>query len=185
MENKPIFYEETELLLIDGRWCLTSNNYGKSPEEMFGKPTKSVVADATASYSMYYDDFCYDVMMFRVDGKWGLLLKSEVTGMGCANYQSADANPFVYDDFLFLIGGDKWADQREHQGDHSGKFFLSKRGYIAVRQNGMWGILKIYKKEWAVLLYQEMVPCKYRTVGEAAAQIPDLTEKEKEEIKEV
>ena len=69
MERKPIIYGETELCLVDGRWCLTNNCYGASPEEMFGKPTRSVVADASASYSMYYDDFCYDVLMFRVKGK--------------------------------------------------------------------------------------------------------------------
>ena len=182
MEYRPIFYNETELYLVDGRWCLTNNCYGTSPEEMFGKPTRSVVADATASYSMYFDDFCYDVLMFRVKGKWGLLLKSAIVGMGCANYQSANENPFVYDDFLFLTGGDIEADQREHGGSRDAKFFSGKRGLIAVKQNGSWGILKVYKKEWAVLLYREIVPCKYRTAKAAASDIKDLTDKEKKNI---
>lgn len=185
MERKPIIYGETELCLVDGRWCLTNNCYGTSPEEMFGKPTRSVVADASASYSMYYDDFCYDVLMFRVKGKWGLLLKSAIVGMGCANYQSANENPFVYDDFLFLTGGDIEADQREHGGSRDAKFFSGKRGLIAVKQNGSWGILKVYKKEWAVLLYREMVPCKYRTAKEAASDIKDLTDKENKDIDRV
>lgn len=182
MEHKPIIHRETELLLINGCWCLTSNNYGRSPENMFGTPTKSVVADASNCYFMYYDDFCCDVIMFRVNRKWGLLLKSEVTGMGCAKYQSVDENTFVYDDFLFLIGGDIEADQREHKGSKKAKFFSNKRGYIAVKQNGLWGILKIYKKEWAVLLYKEIVPCEYRTIKESASNISDLTDKEKKDI---
>lgn len=182
MEYIPIDYHETELLLINGRWCLTNNCYGTSPEEMFGKPTRSVVADATASYSMYCDDFCYDVLMFRVNGKWGILLKSEITGMGCANYQSANANPFVYDDFLFLVGGDKWGDRRGEQG---AEFYASIRGLIAVKKNGLWGILKIFKKDFAPILYNEMVPCKYRTAKEAALTISDLTDKEKREIMDV
>lgn len=179
MEYRPLFYNETELYLVDGRWCLTNNCYGTSPEEMFGKPIRSVVADATASYSMYFDDFCYDVLMFRVNRKWGLLLKSEIVGMGCANYQSANENAFVYDDFLFLVGGDKWGDRRGEQG---AEFYASIRGLIAVKKNGLWGILKVYKKEWAVLLYKEIVPCKYRTANEAASDIKDLTDKEKKNI---
>ena len=179
MVHEPIVYKETELCLVDGRWCLTNNCYGTSPEEMFGKPTRSVVADATASYSMYYDDFCCDGYMFRVDGKWGLLLKSAIVGMGCANYQSANENPFVYDEFLFLTGGDRNTDER---GPQSAEFYSKIRGLIAVRQNGSWGILKVYKKEWAVLLYKEIVSCKYRTAKAAASDIKDLTDKEKKNI---
>ena len=182
MENEPIIYHETELLLINGHWCLTNNCYSISPEEMFGKSTKSVVADATASYSMYYDDFCYDVRMFRVNGKWGLLLKSSIVGMGCANYQSTNDNPFVYDDFLFLVGGDIDKDQR---GPQSAEFYSKICGLIAVEQNGMWGILEVYKKEWAVLLYKEIVPCRYRTAKEAASGIRDLADKEKKDIDRV
>ena len=182
MENEPIIYHETELLLINGRWCLTNNCYGTSPEEMFGKPTRSVVADATASYSMYCDDFCYDVLMFRVNGKWGILLKSEIIGMGCANYQSANENAFVYDDFLFLVGGDKWGDRRGEQG---AEIYASIRGLIAVKKNGLWGILKIFKKDFVPLLYKEIVPCKYRTAKEAALAVTDLTDKEKGEIMDV
>ena len=182
MENEPIIYHETELLLINGRWCLTNNCYGTSPEEMFGKPTRSVVADATASYSMYCDDFCYDVLMFRVNGKWGILMKSEIIGMGCANYQSANENAFVYDDFLFLVGGDKWGDRRGEQG---AEFYASIRGLIAVKKNGLWGILKIFKKDFVPLLYKEIVPCKYRTAKEAALAVTDLTDKEKGEIMDV
>ena len=48
MVHEPIVYKETELCLVGGRWCLTNNCYGTSPEEMFGKPARSVVADATA-----------------------------------------------------------------------------------------------------------------------------------------
>ena len=70
MEYKPINYDKTELLFINRRWCLTNNCYGIRPEETFGKPAKSVVADAAAGYSMYFDDFCYDVMMYRVNRKW-------------------------------------------------------------------------------------------------------------------
>lgn len=179
MEHEPIFYDETKLCLVDGRWCLTNNCYGTSPEEMFGKPTRSVVADATTSYSMYYDDFCYDAFMCRVDGKWGLLLKSAIVGMGCANYQSANGNPFVYDDFLFLTGGDRNTDEK---GEQSAEFYSKIRGLIAVEQDGSWGILKVYKKEWAVLLYKEIVPCRYRTAKEAASGIKDLADKEKKDI---
>lgn len=182
MEYKPLNYDETKLLLVDGRWCLTSNCYGISPEEMFGKPTKSVVADAVASYTMYWDDYCYDVLMFRVNRKWGLLLKTATPGMGCANFQSVNENPFVYDDFLFLVGGDMDKDLKETQ---STEFYASIRGLIAVKKNGLWGILKIFKKEWAKLQYKEIIPCKYRTAKEAAQTIPDLTEKEKEVIKYV
>lgn len=182
MEYRPIFYDETELCLVGGRWCLTNNCYGTSPEEMFGKPTRSVVADATASYSMYCDDFCYDVLMFRVNGKWGILLKSGLMGMGCANYQSANENPFVYDDFLFLTGGDIRNDLK---GEQSAEFYSKIRGLIAVKQNGLWGILKIFKKDFAPILYNEMVPCKYRTAKEAALTISDLTDKEKGEIMDV
>ena len=182
MEHDPIFYDETELYLVGGRWCLTNNCYGTSPEEMFGKPTRSVVADATASYSMYYDDFCYDILMFRVKGEWGLLLKTGTPGMGCANYQSANEYPFVYDDFLFLTGGDLHNDLR---GAQSAEFYSRIRGLIAVKQNGMWGILRVYKKEFAVLLYKEIVPCRYRTVKEAVLSIGDLTDREKKIIDRV
>lgn len=182
MERNPIIYKETELCLVGGRWCLTNNCYGTSPEEMFGKSTKSVVADATASYSMYYDDFCYDVLMFRVKGEWGLLLKTGTPGMGCANYQSANGNPFVYDDFLFLVGGDI---KKDLKGAQSAELYAGIRGLIAVKKNGLWGILKVYKKEWAVLLYKEIVLCRYRTAKEAALTISDLTDKEKREIMDV
>ena len=182
MKYININYDKTELLLVDGRWCLTSNCYGTSPEEMFGKPTKSVVADASASYSMYFDDFCYDVLVFRVNRKWGLLLKTETPGMGCANYQSANETPFVYDDFLFLVGGDVNKDQK---GLQSAEFYASIRGLIAVKKNGLWGVLEIFKKEWAKLQYKELIPCKYHTVKEAASAIKDLTDKEKEEITDV
>ena len=182
MECKPIIYGETELCLVGGRWCSTNNCYGTSPEEIFGKPTRSVVADATASYSMYYDDFCYDVLMFRVNGKWGILLKSGLMGMGCANYQSANGNPFVYDDFMFLTGGDIRNDLK---GEQSAEFYSKIRGLIAVKQNGSWGILEVYKKEWAVLLYKEIVSCRYRTAKEAASGIKDLADKEKKDIDRV
>ena len=182
MVHESIFYDETELCLVDGRWCLTNNCYGTSPETIFGKPTRSVVADATASYSMYYDDFCYDILMFRVKGKWGLLLKSGIMGMGCANYQSANGNPFVYDDFMFLSGGDKNNDLK---GEQSADFYSKIRGLIAVNQNGLWGILKVYKKEFAVLLYKEIVHCRYRTVKEAVSDIGNLTDKEKKDIDRV
>lgn len=182
MKYITINYDKTELLLVDGRWCLTSNCYGTSPEEMFGKPTKSVVADASASYSMYFDDFCYDVLVFRVNRKWGLLLKTETPGMGCANYQSANETPFVYDDFLSLVGGDMDKDQG---GLQSAEFYASIRGLIAVKKNGLWGVLEIFKKEWAKLQYKELIPCKYHTVKEAASAIKDLTDKEKEEITDV
>lgn len=182
MVHEPIFYDETELCLVGGRWCLTNNCYGTSPEEIFGKPTRSVVADATASYFMYYDDFCCDVYMYRVDGKWGLLLKSGLMGMGCANYLSANGNPFVYDDFLFLTGGDIRNDLK---GEQSAEFYSKIRGLIAVKQNGLWGILKVYKKEFDVLLYKEIVPCRYRTAKEAASGIKDLADKEKKDIDRV
>ena len=182
MVHEPIFYDETELCLVDGRWCLTNNCYGTSPEEMFGKPTRRVVADAAASYSMYYDDFCYDALMYRVDGKWGLLLKSAIVGMGCANYQSANGNPFVYDDFLFLTGGDRNTDKR---GPQSAEFYSKIRGLIVVEQNGMWGILEVYKKEFAVVHYKEIVPCRHRTVKGAVSGIKDLTGKEKKEFASV
>ena len=180
MEYKPINYDKTELLFVNGHWCLTNNCYGISPETLFGKPIKRVVADAAASYTMYYDDYCYDVMMYRVNRKWGLLMKTEILGMGCANYQSANENPFVYDDFLFLVGGDMANDQG---GEQSAEFYASIRGLIAVKKNGLWGVMKIFKKEWAKLQYKEIIPCKYRMAKEAAQDIPDLTDKEKEKIK--
>lgn len=179
MKYITINYDKTKLLLVNGCWCLTNNCYGISPEETFGKPTKSVVADAAAGYSMYFDDFCYDVMMYRVNRKWGLLLKTEILGMGCANYQSANETPFVYDDFLFLVGGDMANDQG---GEQSAEFYASIRGLIAVKKSGLWGILQIYKNGFVPLQYKEIVPCKYRTAKEAALAIPDLTNKEKEEI---
>lgn len=182
MEYKPIKHDETKLLLVNGRWCLTNNCYGISPEETFGKPIKRVVADAVASYSMYFDDFCYDVLMYRVNRKWGFLLKTEILGMGCANYQSANETPFVYDDFMFLVGGDMDKDQG---GEQSAEFYASIRGLIAVKISGLWGILQICKKSFVPLQYKEIVPCKYRTAKEAAQDIPDLTNKEKEEIKHV
>ena len=161
---------------------MTNNCYGTSPEEIFGKPTSVVRADANAAYFMYCDDFCCDVYMYRVDGKWGLLLKSGLMGMGCANYQSANENPFVYDDFLFLTGGDIRNDLK---GEQSAEFYSKIRGLIAVKQDGLWGILKVYKKEWAVLLYKEIVPCRYRTVKEAVSGIKDLADKEKKDIDRV
>lgn len=178
MEHEPILYNETELCLVGGHWRL-ADAYSEGP---FDTPLKSVVTDATASYSMYYDDLCYDVLMYRVNGKWGLLLKYEITGMGCANFQSGDGNPFVYDDFLFLTGGDIRNDLR---GEQSAEFYSKIRGLIAVEQNGMWGILEVYKKEWAVLLYKEIVPCRYRTAKEAASGIKDLADKEKKDIDRV
>lgn len=183
MNYTPLdFDDKTELLLVDGRWCLTSNIYGINTEKKFGKPTKRVVADASAYYSMYYDDFSYDVVMFRVNGKWGLMLKSATPGMGCANYQSADETPFVYDDFLFLVGGDRDQDLK---GKQSAEFYASIRGLIAVKKNGLWGVLEIFKKVWADLQYQEIVPCKHHTAKEAASAIKDLTDKEKEELTNV
>lgn len=182
MKFRSISYQEDQLCLVDGRWCLTNNCYGLSPEKIFGKPVSEATSDASAAYFMYYDDFCCDLFMFRVKGKWGLLLKSGLVGMGCANYQSSSNVTFIYDDFLFLVGGDLDNDLR---GPQSAEFYSRIRGFIAVKQDGLWGILMVYKKEFAVLQYKKIVPCKHRTIKEAASVIKDLTDKEKEDIAEV
>jgi len=179
MITPDINIDQSELSFINGRWCQTNNCYGTSPEVAFGgKVNRTVITEAASSYCMYYDDMCFDVIMYRVNGKWGLLLKSKILGMGCANFQSVDSTPFRYDNFYYLVSNDM---ETNHTG-HESVDYSKIRGYIAVQQDRRWGVVKIYKQEWAVIQAKEIIPCKYYTIEAAAAHIPDLSETEKANI---
>lgn len=129
---------------------------------------KWVETDAEAYYCMYSDDICCDVILYRVKGKWGLLPKIKIAGMGYAQYGTSRANPFVYDDFEFLTEGNVENDEK---GPHEEGFYVDKLGYIAVRRERKWGIVRVYKKSWEQVFEELVVPCSFSTLSAALERI--------------
>lgn len=170
MEDSCIHYEEAELFLINGHWTDTNNCYGQSPAGVYGSARKTIMADASYQYVMYGDDFCCDALLYRVNGKWGLLLKTRIEGMGCASYQSTNSKPFVYDSFKVIMSGNVGEGE---PGEHEEAFYADKKGYIAVCKEGKWGIICIYKKSWVPILEKLVVPCQYASAENAYQQISE------------
>jgi len=129
-DNRSI--DHTLLLFRDGRWCLGYWNCGPDSKHEITMR----VEESADDYWLFVDDICSDLIMYKVNGKWGFFPKVRIIGQGEADYASLGPEPFVYDDFLFLTypypGAYCFARRQ------SPEFYRRLRGLIAVQRCVDW-----------------------------------------------
>lgn len=122
---------------IDNRWYLTSSiaiPWVRGMEQIYKRRDKdaSIKMDKQWWYFLYTTMACAELCIGEFQGKYGLFPLVEDKGTQHAEYY-VDEYPFIYDSVKVY----------DSHTVHHGKYSENAHGYIAVNENGKWGLFKI------------------------------------------